>query len=94
MKKKIIALGLLDCTSDITTYRVSIVWTRFTKSVGSEVGGGLYRTVQVYSNGGELIYETEGNIDIQDTEYGNKVLFDLNGKRHVFYNCSVVTIEK
>ena len=93
MKKKIIALGLLTvlATSHLTGCQS---WGRFTKSVGSEVGGGLYRTVQVYSNGGELSYETEGNIDIQAPEYGNKVLFDLNGKRHVFYNCSVVTIEK
>ncbi len=41
-----------------------------------------------------MIQTYEGKIDVQDTEYGNKVLFDLNGKRVVIYNATVITEEK
>ncbi|GIP32480.1 hypothetical protein [Paenibacillus sp. J2TS4] len=79
----------------------SIVWyfntasgQRAIKSMKSNNSGGLERTVKVYSNNGELIEEYEGKIDIQDTEYGNKILFDLDGKRVVIYNATVITEEK
>lgn len=55
---------------------------------------GLDRHIKVYSQSGELIAEYEGKIDIEDTEYGNKVLFDLNGKRIVLYNATVIVEEK
>ncbi|MBS4217595.1 hypothetical protein KHA96_04610 [Bacillus sp. FJAT-49711] len=67
---------------------------RTVKSWKSNNSGGIERIVKVYSNEGKLIEEYEGKIDIQDTEYGNKVLFDLNGKRVVIYNATVVTEEK
>ncbi|AQR78096.1 hypothetical protein ABNB59_11270 [Paenibacillus larvae] len=56
--------------------------------------GGLERTVKVYGNNGDLIKEYEGKLDIKDTELGNKVLFDLNGKRITIYNATVITEEK
>lgn len=64
------------------------------KNVKSNNAGGMERIVKVYSEDGKLIEKYEGKIDIQDTEYGNKVLFDLNGKRVVIYNATVVTEEK
>lgn len=67
---------------------------RAIKNIKSNNTGGMERIVKVYSNDGELIEKYEGKIDIQDTEYGNKVLFDLDGKRIVIYNATVVTEEK
>ncbi|SDS91342.1 hypothetical protein SAMN05444162_2588 [Paenibacillaceae bacterium GAS479] len=64
------------------------------KSWKSNNAGGLERTVKVYDQNGKLLEEYEGRIDIQDTEYGNKILFDLNGKRVVIYNATVIIEEK
>ncbi|MBR2566655.1 MAG: hypothetical protein IKE29_18845 [Paenibacillus sp.] len=79
----------------------SLIWyfntasgERALKTMRSNNAGGLERVVKVYSNSGELIQRYEGKIDVQDTEYGNKVLFDLNGKRVVIYNATIVTEEK
>lgn len=79
----------------------SLIWyfntasgERALKTMRSNNAGGLERVVKVYSNSGELIQTYEGKIDVQDTEYGNKVLFDLNGKRIVIYNATIVTEEK
>ncbi|WCK53808.1 hypothetical protein PP175_21195 [Aneurinibacillus sp. Ricciae_BoGa-3] len=67
---------------------------RAIKNFKSNNSGGLERTVRVYGNNGQLIKEYQGKLDIQDTQYGNKVLFDLNGKRVVIYNATVITEEK
>lgn len=79
----------------------AIVWylntasgQRAVKDVKSNSSGGMERIVKVYGADGELIEQYEGKIDIKDTEYGNKVLFDLDGKRVVIYNATVVTEEK
>jgi predicted small secreted protein len=63
------------------------------KDISSEFGG-LNRTVEVYSQDGKLIKTYDGNLDIKTNEYGNKVLFDLNGKRVIINNAIVVTEEK
>lgn len=64
------------------------------KSFSSEFNGGLERIVYVYDNAGNLITTYEGLIDVQENQYGNKVLFDLNGKRVVLYNVSVIVEEQ
>lgn len=56
--------------------------------------GGLDRIVTVYDNSGNPIATYEGKIDIEESEYGNKVKFDLDGKRVILYNCSVIIEEK
>ena len=66
-------------------------WERTKKSWSSEMNG-LNRVVNVYSYNGELIATYEGKIDLEENE--NKVLFDLNGKRYVYYNAFVEVIEK
>jgi len=66
-------------------------WERTKKSWDSEFGG-LNRIVNVYSYDGKLIATYEGNIDLETNE--EKVLFDLNGKRYVYYNALVEVIEK
>jgi predicted DCC family thiol-disulfide oxidoreductase YuxK len=66
---------------------------RFMKSCTSDVSGGLDRVVNVYSLNGELIATYEGKIDIDDNT-NSSVMFDLNGKRYVYYNAIVEVIEK
>lgn len=68
--------------------------TRMGKSIGSDLTGGLDRVVTVYDQNGNVIQTYEGKIDIEDTDYGNKILFDLNGKRIVIYNSIVIVEEK
>lgn len=69
-------------------------WDRVVKDFDSNMDGGLDRTVTVYDSSGNQIAVYEGKIDIEDSEYGNKVKFDLDGKRVILYNCSVIVEEK
>ncbi|WKY46681.1 hypothetical protein Q5O24_09855 [Eubacteriaceae bacterium ES3] len=64
------------------------------KTTQSEWTGGLDRHISVYSQSGTLLAEYDGKVDIEDTEYGNKVLFDLEGKRTIVYNAVVIIQEK
>lgn len=66
-------------------------WQRSCKSCQSEISGGLNRTVNVYSYNGELIATYTGRIDIEENE--SKVLFDMDGKRYIYYNALVEVIE-
>ena len=78
----LVILGCSGCASlerDIKTFQ-------------SDLLGGLQREITVYSMTGEVIAKHEGQIDIQESE--NKVLFELDGKRYVYYNCMVEVIEK
>jgi hypothetical protein len=63
------------------------------KSCNSDVAGGLYRVVNIYTYDGLLIATYEGKIDIDDNSNGS-IMFDLNGKRYVYYNAIVEVIEK
>lgn len=64
------------------------------KSLGSDFKGGLNRKLTVYSDSGVKLREYSGRFDIETTEYGNKVLFDLNGKRVIVYNAIVISEEE
>ncbi|MBS4194204.1 hypothetical protein [Lederbergia citri] len=93
--------GIIGAVAVVIVITTFFIWyfntasgQRTVKSWQSNNSGGIERIVKVYSNDGKLIEQYEGKIDIQDTEYGNKVLFDLNGKRVVIYNATVVTEEK
>lgn len=66
-------------------------WQRSCKTFQSEMAGGLNRTVNVYAYNGELIATHSGRIDIEENE--SKVLFDLDGKRYIYYNAIVEVIE-
>lgn len=66
---------------------------RSLKSCSSDISGGLYRTINVYSLDGKLLATYEGKIDIDDNANGS-VMFDLDGKRYVYYNAIVEIIEK
>ena len=67
---------------------------RSVKTFKSEYAGGLERRVEVYSATGELLKTFEGKLDIESNEYGNKVLFDMDGKRTIIYNATVIVEEK
>ncbi|MBM7716164.1 hypothetical protein MHB50_18770 [Siminovitchia sp. FSL H7-0308] len=53
----------------------------------------MERVVKVYSTNARSLNSMKEKMDIQDTEYGSKVLFDLDGKWFVIY-ATVVTEEK
>ena len=66
-------------------------WQRSCKTCQSEFAGGLNRTVNVYTYDGTLIATYTGRIDIEENE--SKVLFDMDGKRYIYYNALVEVIE-
>lgn len=67
---------------------------RSCKSCSSDWNGGLSREIIVYSMTGQELFRVTGKFDIEENSNGTKVLFDLDGKRYVFYNCSVIVIEQ
>lgn len=56
----------------------------------SDLGGGLYRTINVYTANGDLMATYTGKIDLEQAD--GYVKFDYNGKRYIYYNCFVETI--
>lgn len=64
---------------------------RVAKSIGSDVSGGLHRTVTVYSNTGEKIKEWNGKFDVSEND--NEVYFDLNDKRVIIHGGIVIDEE-
>lgn len=90
----VLAIILFIIVGSVIWYFNTGVGGRAFKTWISNNSGGLNRTVQVYDQGGHLIKEYEGKIDVQDTEYGNKILFELNGKRTIIYNGTVIIQEK
>ena len=51
------------------------------KSIGSDLGGGLSRTLTVYDYNGDTLKTYTGKFDIRDNGADNQVFFDLCGKR-------------
>ena len=92
MKKKVVLLVMIVATTLTLTSCASV--ERGMKDMKSELSGGLNRTVNVYSKNGDLIASYDGKIDIEDSENCNKVKFELDGKRYIYYNCQVEVIEK
>ena len=66
---------------------------RAQKSWSSDMNSGLERTINIYALDGKLIATYEGKIDIDDNSNGS-VMFDLDGKRYVYYNAIIEVIEK
>jgi len=66
---------------------------RVFKSCQSDVSGGLHRIVNVYTHDGQLLATYEGKIDIDNNENGS-IMFDMDGKRYVYYNAIIEVIEK
>lgn len=55
---------------------------------------GLNRTLVVYDQQGNEIKRYTGKFDIETNDYGNKIKFDLDGKRHIIYNATVIVDEE
>lgn len=64
---------------------------RFWKSVSSDFGNGLNRTVTVYDYDGKPIKEYSGKFDVSESE--NEVYFDINGKRVIIHGGIVINEE-
>lgn len=90
MKKKIIGI-VLALVFVLGTVAGCASLDRAMTDVKSEVGNGLNRTINVYTLTGEPIATYKGKIDIEVSE-GGKVKFDHNGKRYIYYNCTIETI--
>lgn len=94
MKKKIIKIVVFALLIvSLFAFSGCASCNRSLKSCNSNISGGLYRIVNVYSLDGKLLATYEGKIDIDDNANGS-VMFDLNGKRYVYYNAIVEIIEK
>ena len=68
----------------------SICFYIFSKS---DINEEIYRVVNVYTYDGDLIATYEGKIDI-DNNANSSVMFDLDGKRYVYYGAIVEIVEK
>lgn len=62
--------------------------SRMAKSIGSDMSGGLHRTVTVYSNTGEKIGEWNGKFDVSSSE--NETYFDIDDKRVIIHGGIVI----
>ena len=89
MKKKILILCLILGLSFMCVGCAS--WDRFKVDMKSDVGGGLERTINVYTADGKLMQTYSGKIDLEMSN-GGYVKFDLDGKRYIYYNCFVESI--
>ena len=63
------------------------------KSCSADINGGLYRIINVYSLDGKLLATYEGKVDIDDNANGS-IMFELDGKRYVYYNAIVEVVQK
>ena len=93
MDNKSIARAAIAVALFVTTINMGgcASCSRFTKSVGSDVNGGMDRTVTLYDYSGKEIRSWTGKIDLADT--ADEVWFDLNGKR-VNVNGGIVVVEE
>lgn len=90
MKEKIIAL-LMIAMIGATAFTGCASLDRTLTDMKSDIGGGLNRTINVYTADGKLLAQYKGKIDIESKE-GGYVKFDYKGKRYIYYNCFVETI--
>ena len=77
--KKIFALILLAALTLASTGCESC--SREIKSIKSDWGGGLYRTVTLLDYQGDTLKQWTGKFDVRDSGYDDQVYFDLDGKR-------------
>jgi outer membrane murein-binding lipoprotein Lpp len=65
--------------------------SRMSKSISSDMGGGLNRTVTLYSYNGDEMKSWTGKFDVSESD--NEVYFDLNGKRIIIHGGIVINEE-
>lgn len=64
---------------------------RSMKTIGSDITGGLDRTVTVYSYDGEKLGEWSGKFDVSSSE--QETFFDINGKRVIIQGGIIINEE-
>ena len=64
---------------------------RSMKTIGSDITGGLDRTVTVYSYDGEKLGEWSGKFDVSSSE--QETFFDINGKRVILQGGIIINEE-
>ena len=89
MKKKIIAMILVLITILSRTGCASM--QRDMKTISSDWGGGLNRTVTVYDYNGNPIQSWTGKIDLSESD--NETWFDLDGKRTIIQGGIIIIQE-
>lgn len=65
---------------------------RSMKTIGSDITGGLDRTVTVYSYDGEKLGEWSGKFDVSSSE--QETFFDINGKRVILQGGIIINEEE
>lgn len=91
MKRLILILGMLVVSSTLIGCQT---FDSMKKDFESDTKG-LDRKIEVYDDSGNLIKTYEGeNVRVDTNEYGNKVVFIIDGKRIALYNATVVVEEK
>lgn len=92
--KKAMAVGLIigAMLIGVTLFAGSSSVKRSVKSVTSDLGGGLERTVTLYDYTGKEIERWTGKFDVSESE--NEVYFDVDGKRVIIHGGIVVNEEK
>lgn len=64
---------------------------RSMKTIGSDITGGLDRTVTVYSYNGEKLGEWSGKFDVSSSE--QETFFDIDGKRVILQGGIIINEE-
>lgn len=80
----VLAVGLSGCAS----------FERSMKNFGSDISGGMDRTVVLYDYEGDELARWEGKIDLQISNDGGHIVFDQDGKRTVITGGIVVSEER
>lgn len=88
--KKAILMAIIVLTMSVLCVGCAS-WDRAVVDMKSDIGGGLNRTINVYTADGELMATYSGKIDLEMVD-GGYVKFDFNGKRYIYYNCFVESI--
>lgn len=89
MKKKIAVFALL--ATMVLSLTSCASWNRMWKSFGSDISGGLNRTVTVYSYDGDVLGQWSGKFDVSESE--QETYFDINGKRIIIQGGIVINEE-
>jgi hypothetical protein len=68
--------------------------SREMKSIKSDVGGGLNRTISVYDYSGKLIKSWTGKFDVAENPNKNQVYFDDQNSKRVIIDGGIIINEE
>lgn len=72
-------------------YFQSETWERYSKTLDSNYGGGLNRTVTAYDYNGNVLGQWTGTFDVSESE--SETYFDIDGKRVIIQNAIIINEE-